>query len=162
MPMNYAVRACNNPPTWSVSSVLCALLFSWYICNAYRFLFRTRIANQIAGRVLKIYFRWNGIGYVEGSRSRRVFSWSALHENNSRQIENTNYDDTDITWLAVPYCVKERAHTHTHEQVHAQHMRDFGISAHIIHNVNGIVIAIVIARAETCHKHSKRKHQLFS
>lgn len=119
MPMNYAVRACNNPPTWSVSSVLCALLFSWYICNAYRFLFRTRIANQIAGRVLKIYFRWNGIGYVEGSRSRRVFSWSALHENNSRQIENTNYDDTAITWLAVPYCVKERAHTHTNKYMHS-------------------------------------------
>lgn len=56
-----------------------------------------------------------------------------------------------------------------------QHMRDFPICCmshtQILHterdravcNMNAIcVITIVIVKAETCHKHSKRKHQLFS
>lgn len=43
-------------------------------------------------------------------------------------------------------------------------MRDFKFlhDSQNTQNVNAIVIAIVIVRAETCHKHLKRKHQLFS
>lgn len=64
---------------------------------------------------------------------------------------------------AVPYCAKKWANT--------QHMRDFGFCSMSnathkhTHNIQcecDCAITIVIVKAETCHKHSKRKHQLFS
>lgn len=116
--MNYAVQACNNPAT-----LKCKCSHYSSDISAMHIDFSFARASSTNCWVLKIYFLQNGI---ETESEANVFSCSKkrkLYANNSRRIENTNHNDTDITWLAVPYCVKKSGSlTHTHTNANMQNI----------------------------------------
>lgn len=97
---------------------------------------RARISHDFNCRVLKIYFRRAACAHKCSLLFSGTFkSWM---ENNSRQIEYTNPNDTDITWLTylMLKCSDERRrrkpcniHTNANSHLNINERRDFKITA---------------------------------